>query len=205
MPCKLAQQHAILPVNVRIPVGVTNVRRPVTQQEQVGVGYAAEMDLLVFCTRTELQGLGFGIQPGAWALEKSLARPLFFRYFREVRKKRSHWPGSQSAQRLYNSYNLWRYTTRRISLPATDLFFAYKTVVLGLFKLNIKARHKIPEFLNTNIWLIGLITFNIDWSWNIFTWHNFCSIAQLEKVRTDNLKFRTDLRNWVMDGWSVTQ
>ena len=65
MPGKLAQQHAILPVNVRIPVGVTNVRRPVTQQEQVGVGYAAEMDLLVFCTRTELQGLGFGIQPGA--------------------------------------------------------------------------------------------------------------------------------------------
>ena len=27
----------------------------------------------------------------------------------------------------------------------------------------------------------------------------------LEKVRTDNLKIRTDLRDWVMDGWSVTK
>ena len=26
-----------------------------------------------------------------------------------------------------------------------------------------------------------------------------------EKVRTDSLKFRTDLRDQVMDGWSVTQ
>ena len=40
--------------------------------------------------------------------------------------------------------------------------------------------------------------------------HNFCSmlieqLVDLEKVRTDKLKFRTDLRDWVMDGWSVTQ
>ena len=44
--------------------------------------------------------------PWAWALEKSLMRPSFFLYFREIRKKRSHWPGGQSAPRLYNSYNL---------------------------------------------------------------------------------------------------
>ena len=30
-------------------------------------------------------------------------------------------------------------------------------------------------------------------------------LTDLEKVRTDNLKFRTDLRDLVMDGWSVTQ
>ena len=32
-------------------------------------------------------------------------------------------------------------------------------------------------------------------------------LINLEKVRTDNLKFRTvtDLRNQVMDDWSVTQ
>ena len=30
-------------------------------------------------------------------------------------------------------------------------------------------------------------------------------LSDLEKVRTDNLKFRTDLRDRVMDGWSVTQ
>ena len=46
-------------------------------------------------------------QPGVWALEKSLTRPLFFLYFQEIRKKWSHWPGSQSAPRLYNHYNLW--------------------------------------------------------------------------------------------------
>ena len=30
-------------------------------------------------------------------------------------------------------------------------------------------------------------------------------LIDLEKVRSDNLKFRTDLRDLVMDGWSVTQ
>ena len=30
-------------------------------------------------------------------------------------------------------------------------------------------------------------------------------LIDLEKVRTDNLKFRTDLRDRNMDGWSVTQ
>ena len=45
-------------------------------------------------------------QSGAWALKKSLMRPSFFLYFREIRKKQSHWPGGQSAPRLYNRYNL---------------------------------------------------------------------------------------------------
>ena len=51
---------------------------------------------------------------------------------------------------------------------------------------------------------------NIDLCWNIFTLHNFCSLLieqliNLEKVRTGILKFRTDLWDRVMDGWSVTQ
>ena len=29
-------------------------------------------------------------------------------------------------------------------------------------------------------------------------------LINLEKVRTDNLKFRTDLQDRVKDGWSVT-
>ena len=75
------------------------------------------------------------------------------------------------------SIDCWkkRYMTRRISPPATD-FFAYRTVVLGFFKLNIKARHEIPEFLNANLWSIHLIAFDIDWSWNIFTLQ--CKFAQ---------------------------
>ena len=94
--------------------------------------------------------------------------------------------------------------SRRISPPATE------PVILCLFKLNIKARHKIRELLNANLWSIHFIAFYIDWSWNIFTLHNFCSmlieqLIDLEKVRTENLKFRTDLRDQVMDGWSVTQ
>ena len=100
--------------------------------------------------------------------------------------------------------------TRPISPPATN-FFAYKTVVLGLFKLNVKARHSIQEYLNTNLWLIHFTQFDIDWSWNIITLHNFCSmlikqLIDLRKVRTENLKFKTDLQDLVsMDGWSVTQ
>ena len=59
---------------------------------------------LEFCFRFGL------VQPGVWALEKSLMR-LFFSFFlcfREIRKKLSHWPGGQLAPRLYNSsgYNL---------------------------------------------------------------------------------------------------
>ena len=30
-------------------------------------------------------------------------------------------------------------------------------------------------------------------------------LIDLEKVRSDNLKFRTDLQDLVIDGWSVTQ
>ena len=95
-----------------------------------------------------------------------------------------------------------RYMTRRISPPATN-FLAYRSVVLRFFKLNIKARHQIREFLNANLRSIHLIAFDIDWSWNIFTSHNFCSmfieqLIDLEKVRTDNLKFRTDLGDRVM-------
>ena len=30
-------------------------------------------------------------------------------------------------------------------------------------------------------------------------------LINFEKVRIDNLKFRTDLQDQVMDGWSVTQ
>ena len=44
--------------------------------------------------------------PGAWALKKSLTRPFFSLYFREIRNKRSHRPGGRSAPRLNNIYNL---------------------------------------------------------------------------------------------------
>ena len=92
------------------------------------------------------------------------------------------------------------------------LYFAtaYRIVVLRLFKLNIKARYRIPEFLNENLWSIHFVAFNIDWSWNMFTLHNFCSmliehLVDLEKVRTENLKFRIDFQDQVMDGWSIAQ
>ena len=99
--------------------------------------------------------------------------------------------------------------TRHISPPATD-FLVYRTVVLRFFNLNIKARHEIPEFLNVNLWSIHLIAFDIDLSWNIFTSHKFCSLLieqliNLEKVRTENLKFRTDLRSSRLSyGWLVS-
>ena len=46
-------------------------------------------------------------------------------------------------------------------------FFAFRIVILELLRLNTKARHKIPEFLNANHWSTHFIAFNIDWSWNI--------------------------------------
>ena len=46
-----------------------------------------------------------------------------------------------------------------------------------------------------------------------FSLHNLCplliysveQLIDLRNVKTENLKFSTDLLNWVMDGWSVTQ
>ena len=95
-------------------------------------------------------------------------------------------------------------------LATGNCFFECRIVVLRLLRLNIKARHEIPEFLNAYLWSIHLLTFDIDLSWNIFTLHNFCStlikqLIDLEKLRTKNLKFRTYLQDRVMDGWSVTQ
>ena len=86
---------------------------------------------------------------------------------------------------------------RRISPSATD-FFAYRTVVLGLFKLNIKARYEIREFLNA--------TFFIDTSYRI--WHrlelkyfhfaqfllNAHRAAHQTRKVNEKLKFLTDLQ-----------
>ena len=91
-----------------------------------------------------------------------------------------------------------------------NIFFASRIVILRLLRLNIMARHEIPEFFNTNLWLIHVSAFNMSWSWNILTLHIFCSLLieqliDLKKVRSENLKFRTDLRDQVMDGHSVTK
>ena len=94
--------------------------------------------------------------------------------------------------------------------PATAFLasVACRIVVLRLFMVNIKARHKIPECLNTNLSWIHLIAFYI-FELKYFHFTQFLLIAHqqlidLEKVKTQNLKFRTDLQDQVMDGWSVT-
>ena len=73
----------------------------------------------------------------------------------------SHWFISIAQKKLY--------MTLQISSPATD--FLHRTVVLGFFKLKIKAGHEIQEFLNANLLSIHLIAINNYWSWNICTSH----------------------------------
>ena len=85
-----------------------------------------------------------------------------------------------------------RYMTCCISQPADDLF-AYSIVVLGLFKLNIKARHEIPEFLDAKPLIDKSYCIQHRLELKNFTSHKFCSILieqldDLEKVRTENLK-----------------
>ena len=116
----------------------------------------------------------------------------------------NHW-AIDSYQRLEKN-GIWLVVFRHLQ----PIFLAHRTVILGFFKLNIKARHDIQEFLNANLWSIYLITFYIDWSWNIFTLHNIFSmlieqLIDLEKVRIDNLNLRTALWDQIMDSWSVTQ
>ena len=51
-----------------------------------------------------------------------------------------------------------------VYLANCNRFFAYRTIVLGLFNLIIKTRREIREFLKANLWWIHLIAFNIDWT-----------------------------------------
>ena len=89
-------------------------------------------------------------------------------------------------------------------LATCNQCFAYKTFVLRLFKLNIKARHEIPVFLNAKLWSIHLTTFNMDWSWNIFTLHNLCSLLQCWAWALDAwLKF--GISNRLKKNWNSTQ
>ena len=104
-----------------------------------------------------------------------------------------------------------------ISRPGLTHFLhalaAIGRIVLRLLKLNIKARHDIPEFLTANLLSIHVIALDIDWSWNFFTWNNFLLNVLIEqlikpigiKLRIENLKFRTNLPDWLTDGWSVTK
>ena len=85
---------------------------------------------------------------------------------------------------------------------------ACRIVIFGLIKPDIEARQDIPEFFTANLWSTHVIALEIDRSWNIFFSHNFCSmlmekVIDLRKLRTGNLKFRKDLRNWVIDDWLV--
>ena len=103
-----------------------------------------------------------------------------------------------------------------ISLNLEPLFCC-RIVVLGLLRLNIKARHNLPEFLMQFFDEASYhngdrfsIAFYVDWSLNIFILLKFCSMIieqfiDLKKVRTENSKFRTDIWEQVIDGWSATQ
>ena len=82
-------------------------------------------------------------------------------------------------------------------LATLNRFFSYRIVMLGLLKLNIKARHYIPEFLIATLLSIHVVAFDIDWCWNIFTSSNFaqswCSLSCLStsekwELRTWNMK-----------------
>ena len=63
-------------------------------------------------------------------------------------------------------------------LATLNQFFACRIVLLQLLKLNIKARHYLPEFLTAD-----LLSLLIGW------------LIYLRKARNENLKFRTDLRD----------
>ena len=152
--------------------------------------------------------------------KKSLTTASFFLYFREIRNKWSHWPGGQSAPRLYNRYNLHMCQARTsgrensgsqmvvlrfTTLSAWDRHWRNPRKKNYREHSNIKPRVSVHwqaqchakwprgsrEFQHSsgiepksprhsaNLLSIHLIAFDIDWSWNNFSSHNFCSIAYL--------------------------
>ena len=73
--------------------------------------------------------------------------------------------------------------------------------------LNLKFRTELQapvESFHCHVLLYGAALLNI------FTLTIFCLMLikqriDLKKVRTENLKFRTDLQDWVANGWSMEQ
>ena len=76
-------------------------------------------------------------------------------------------------------------------LATSKRCFGFRIFIVRLLDLNITdslARQNIPEFLTANHYSIYVVITLI-----------------LRKLRTENLKFRTDLRDQVMDDRSATQ
>ena len=79
-----------------------------------------------------------------------------------------------------------------------------------MIKLNIKARHNLLEFLTANHLSIHVITVDkigiemFSFS-TIFAQFSLSRHSNSEKERIENLKFRTDLLDQVMNGWLLTQ
>ena len=76
-------------------------------------------------------------------------------------------------------------------------FLACRIVVLGLIRLNIKARHDIPEFLNANLWSIHLITFKILIAVEIFSLHTIFADCPSSSLSTQ--------KNWELRIWNLGQ
>ena len=127
---------------------------------------------------------------------------------------------------------LWRkkrLMLRRFSQPGTAFLLAGLSFDCSGW---ISRPDMIYQNLERKIWSIHLTAFDIDWSWkfashnlsysmltshknSLFRWAAQFSLDELRnahcaahrplKVKTENFKFRTGLRDLVMDGWSVTQ
>ena len=117
-------------------------------------------------------------------------------------------------------------TATRLNHWAIRLFGSFKKNDVWL----VVFRNLEPPFLHAGSWLLFLdslawisrpdTTYQSSWTQTFdqymyhvrqileLKYHSLMLIEQLiglEKVSTDNLKFRTELQDQVMDGWSVTQ
>ena len=81
------------------------------------------------------------------------------------------------------------------------------TVVLGFFQLEYQGPTRNMRILDRKLLIDTSYSIQHRLELKYFHLAQFLleQLSDLEKVRTDNLKFRTDLRDRVMDGWSVTQ
>ena len=97
-----------------------------------------------------------------------------------------------------------RYMTRRISIPATN-FFCVQDCRTWIFQVEYQGQTRYTRILEGKPLIDTSYRIRHRWSWNIFTSYNFCSmlieqLINLEKVRTDNLKFRTifEIELWMV-------
>ena len=150
--------------------------------------------------------------------DNSYSRNIWFFIFLQNCK---NLPSARQGPRDRNSWKMWKiiflFNHCQIQQPQLCL---YQFPPTGHQMVKSKNAFELPFCGCFEIiwWFVWIRLNMLYWSWLVFVlsfnWGSeaficqqflFVQLVDLKKVRTENLKFRTDIQDWVMDDLSVTQ